>query len=145
MQSTTGNTSAPQPLERFLAILGAVACLVITIVIWRSVSAHQGMWPLPGLYFIEIAGVSIASMLAFVRGDPSGRIIMWAAIGILGAFSIVGALSVGFFFLPIGMIFAIASLSYDVRRRQPLAAHLGVCLIAGMAQAALMFVVIGLL
>jgi hypothetical protein len=139
------NTSVVRPLERFLAMVGGLACVVMTAVIWRSVSAFQGTWPLPGLYFLEMAAMGIVGAIAFVRRGPYGAAITWAIAGIFAAFSVVGAWSVGFLYLPITLIFGIVSLSYDVRNRQPLIAHVGVCLIAAIAQAALMFAVVGLL
>ena len=145
MKVTEQNTTAVHPLERFLAILGALACLGITIAIWRSVSANQGMWPLPGLYFIELPALGIFSTFAFIRGGPSGRIVTWAAVGIFAAFCILGAFSVGFAYLPIFLIFAIIAVSSSVRLRQPVATSLGVCLLAGLAQAALMLAAIRLL
>jgi hypothetical protein len=136
---------AVHPLERFLAILGALACLVLTIAIWRSVSAYQAMWPLPGLYFIELPALAIFCAFTFIRGGPLGRILPWVAVGIFAAFCILGAFSVGFAYLPIVLIFAIISVSSSVRLRQPVATSLGVCLIAGLAQAALMLAAIRLL
>jgi hypothetical protein len=145
MQATDQNITAVHPLERFLAILGALACLVITVAIWRSVSTYQGMWPLPGLYFVELAALSILSAVVFVRGDPAGRNITWAAAGIFLAFSILAGFSVGFFYLPIFLIFAIISVSSNLRHRQPFTTGLGICLIAGLSQAALILAIIQLL
>jgi hypothetical protein len=132
-------------LERFLAMLGAAACLIITIAIWVRVSAVQDMWPLPGLYFIEMIVLSIISALAFVRGGAQGRVILWVAVGFFAAFSIMGAWSVGPLYAPITLIFAAAAVSSDMRNKGPIALHLAVCLIASLAQAALMFVMIQLL
>ncbi len=145
MQDTRQDKTSVHPLERFLAILGAATCLLITVALWLSVSSYQSMWPLPGLYFIEMAALSIISAVAFVRGGPSGTVITWGAVGIFAAFSIVGAFSVGFLYLPVTLIFAVISVSSDVRNKQPIAPHLAVCLIAGIAQAALMFAAIRLL
>ena len=139
-----GQTKA-HPLERFLAVTGALACLVITIILWLGISTYQSMWPLPGLYFIEMVALGILSAFTFFRADPRDRFITWGAVGVICAFSILGAFSVGFFYLPVALIFAIISLSSDVRNKQGLLAHLGVCLLAGLAQVVLMLAVIGLL
>ena len=132
-------------LERVLAILGAVACLIITILIWLSVSAHQTMWPLPGLYFIEMVALASISAFLFVRGDPRDKFIIWGVAGVIGAFSILGAFSVGFFYLPVALIFVVISVTSDVRNKYHLTAHLGIFVIAGIAQLALMFTAIRLL
>ena len=102
MQATGQSTT--HPFERFLVILGAVLCLALTIFIWRSVSAFQSMWPLPALYFIEVAALGILGAFAFVQGGRGGRVITWGAAGVFTAFSIMGAWSVGFFYLPVALI-----------------------------------------
>jgi hypothetical protein len=133
------------PLERFLAILGAVVCLIITILFWLSVSAYQNMWPLPGLYFIEMVALSSVSAFLFVRGDPRDKFIIWGMAGVISAFSILGALSVGFFYLPVALIFVVISVTSDVRNKHHIPAHLGIFVIAGIAQLVLMFTAIQLL
>ena len=138
----TRQTTITSPLERFLAILGAVVCLIITILFWLSVSAYQTMWPLPALYFIEMVVLSIISAFIFVRGDPRDQFITWGAAGVISAVSILGALSVGFFYLPVALIFAVISVASAVRNKQRITAYSGVFLIAGIAQLALMFAAI---
>ena len=138
----TRQTTITSPLERFLAILAAVVCLIITILFWLSVSAYQTMWPLPALYFIEMVALSIISAFIFVRGDPREQFIIWGTAGVISAFSILGALAVGFFYLPVALIFAVIAVTSAVRNKQHITAHLGVFLIAGIAQLALMLAAI---
>ena len=102
------------------------------------------MWPLPALYFIEMVVLSIISAFIFVRGNPRDQFITWATAGVISAFSILGALSVGFFYLPVALIFAVISVTSAVRNKQPITTHLGIFLIAGIAQLALMFAAIRL-
>jgi hypothetical protein len=92
-----------------------------------------------------MVALSIISTFAFFRGDPRDKFITWGAIGVIGAFSMVGAFSVGFFYLPVALIFAIISVTSDVRNKQHILAHLGICLIAGIAQGILMFAIIRLI
>ena len=103
------------------------------------------MWPLPSLYFIELVAISITSAFIFVRGDARDQFITWGATGVISAFSILGAASVGFFYLPVALIFAVISVTSTVRNKQRMTAHLGIFLIAGIAQMALMFAAIRLL
>ena len=135
-------TTITSPLERFLAVLAAVVCLIITILLWLSVSANQTMWPLPALYFIEMVAFSMISAFIFVRGDRRQQFIIWGTAGVISAFSILGALSVGFFYLPVALILAAIAVTSDVRNKQHITAHLGVFLIAGIAQLALMLAAI---
>jgi len=125
-------------LERILAILAAVVCLTITLVFWFTISPYQGMWPLPGLYFVEMVSLSFISTFIFVRGDPRGSLMTWVAAGVISAFSFLGALSVGCFYLPVALMFSVISLTWDVRNKQNRPARLGIFLIAGIAQLTLM-------
>jgi len=145
MQPSESRTTNTHPLERFLVLAAAVACVVITIIIWRSVSAYQGMWPLPGLYFVELVALAVISAWAFVGGGARGRLLTWGAVGIFLAFSILGGFSVGFFYLPVAFLFGLGAIISDVRNKQMIAAHVGVCVITGVAQAALMLAVVWLL
>jgi hypothetical protein len=121
-------------------------CLVLTVLLWVGISANQSMWPLPGLYFIEMAALSVVSAwLVFVDGRPRRQFIIWAAPGIFMAFSILGAFSVGFFYLPVAIIFGIIAIRSDLRNKYPLAVHIGVCLTAGLLQVGLMLAAIRLL
>ncbi len=144
MQAARPSISTIHPVERFLAIAGAVACVIVTIAIWLTVSTQQTMWPLPGLYFSEMVALSIVTSIVLVRGNPHCKRITWGALGIFGAFSIVGAGTIGFFYIPVVLIYGTTAIVSDVRDKQHIAAHLGICLIAGIAQAVLMLSVIRL-
>lgn len=145
MQTISEGTTTIHPIERILAIVGSVLGLIISGMLWWSISKMQSMWPLPGLYFIEMAALGVIGALAFLRGDKLGKFITWGAAGILSGFSIVGAMSVGFFYLPVALIFGGIGISWDARNKQPILAHLGVFIVAGILQAALMFAAIRLL
>jgi hypothetical protein len=129
-------------LERILAVLAAVVCLIITLVFWFTISPHQSMWPLPGLYFLEMVSLSFISTFLFVRGDPRGSLMTWIAAGVFSAFSFWGAASVGFFYLPVALMFSVISLTWDVRNKQNKPARLGIFLIAGIVQSVLMLAAI---
>jgi hypothetical protein len=131
-------------LERILATLAAVVCLIITILFWFSISSYQNIWPLPSLYFVELVAISIISAFIFVRGDPRGSLITWGTAGVISAFSILGAFSIGFFYLPIALLFTVVSITWDVRNKQHLTAHLGIFFVAGIVQSVLMFIAIRL-
>jgi hypothetical protein len=89
--------------------------------------------------------ISIMSAFLFIRGNARDKILIWGTVGAICGFSILGALSVGFFYLPVALIFAVISVTSDVRNKQHIAGHLGVCVIAAVVQAALMLAAIRLL
>ena len=143
MHPAISDPKTTRPFERILAIAGLIACLIVTVIIWGSISANQGMWPLPGLYFIEMAALSmVCAFIAFGNGNPRGQFILWGSVGIFLAFSILGAMSVGFFYLPVALIFGVLAILSDIRNKQPIVVHLGVCLIAGIVQVLLMLAAI---
>jgi hypothetical protein len=132
----------PYPLERFLAILGALACIALTVVIWRNVSAYQGMWPLPALYFLEIPALTVMSAVALVRRSTSAGILVWVAAGALGAFCLLGLFSVGLIYMPIFLVVAGAAIASELHNSGHFPMHLAIFLLSGLAQAALMLAAI---
>ena len=146
MQPSIPTPKTIRPLDRIFAIAGTLICLVVTTVLWVTISANQSMWPLPGLYFLEMAALSVVcARLAFMEVYPRRQLIIWAALGIFIGFSILGAWSVGFFYLPVAILFGVVAVLFDVRNKQPIALHFGVCLIAGALQVVVMLELIHLL
>jgi hypothetical protein len=133
------------PFEQILAILGAVFCLAITILIWGGINQQQSMWPAPGLYFIEIVAICVAAAGLLVSGRPPGRAAVWFSAGIVLAFSLLAAFSVGLYYFPVGLGFIIAGLVADRRAGQPMLGHMGFCIAGGIAQAVLILVLAHLL
>ena len=141
--------SAIRFLEQFLAVVGAAACLLITARIGQVVGGMQPMWPLPGLYLVEMSIVSVLGMFG-ILGNSLGRSslrigLTWAAVGILLAFVIMGAWSIGPFFSPVVLIFAIAAILSNRRQGQKIFLYMGIGLLAAIAQAALMLAAIRIL
>ncbi len=133
---------ATRAFERYLAVMAAAGCVVITVAVWLSVSRVQPMWPLPALYLIEVTASSIVAVAAFLRGGRDGRVVTWGAIGILAAFSILGMFSVGALYLPTTLVLAGVAVVSDVRNKAVLALHVGIMLLAGVVQAGVMLAVI---
>ena len=128
--------------ERGLAGLGAAGCLVLTAVIWGSISQIQTMWPLPALYLIEVVALAVAAAWGIFRGDAAGSGLAWAAFGALVGFAILAGFSVGFYYLPIAAFLGLAALWHDRRAWRQLPLHLGLALLIAVAQGALMLTVL---
>ena len=139
-------TTVPVPLpQRILVMLTAVASTFLTIIIWSSVSGQQGMWPLPGLYFLELPAAAIAAAVAYLRREPSRALMAWISAGIYAAFSVLGAFSVGFFYLPITILLVVLAVFATPREEQGFLRGVVAFVIAALMQAALMFLLINLL
>jgi hypothetical protein len=128
--------------EHFLPILGTAICLVTSVLVWRWVSSLQAIWPLPGLYFVEIPLVCAVAAGLFLLGGAPGRAAVWSSAGILIAFSLLGAFSVGLYYFPVAVIFIIAALIVDVKAKRSLLVHLAVYFAAALVQGVLMLAVI---
>ena len=142
---STPKVTPIQMLERALAALAALAALFLTFIIWRGVSAQQAMWPLPGLYFVELPAVAFATALAFLVGYRWTAPVAWAAAGFYFGFAVLGAWSVGFFYAPFAVIFVLLAVFVTRRQGGSVLRGLGVLLAAAVVQAALMLLLVHLL
>jgi hypothetical protein len=132
-------------LEGLAARLAALACIIVSIAAWRSIATYQEMWPLPGLYFVELPLVTVAVAWAFAAHSRLRNLLAWVGLGIVTAFSILGAFSIGMAYAPVALLLGIIAISSDLREGQPLAIHAGASLIAAMVQTAGMLLAIRLL
>ena len=149
MQGASLRTSSTRDLERILAVIGTAVCLIISILIWQVLSAEQPMWPLPDLYLLEmLAACLLGIWCIWNSGSGASSLrgyLTWMVVGILFAFVIMGAWSVGFLFLPVAGLFTVTAVLSDLRQHEKLVFHLGAGLAAAVAQASLMLFVIRLL
>lgn len=87
--------TASRSLERFLTVVGAVTCVIVAVRIWQVVGETQPTWPLPGLYLIELVSLSVSGAYLSLRDSPHGVAGLWANVGVLCAFVVMGAWSIG--------------------------------------------------
>jgi hypothetical protein len=131
--------------NRALLILAGVTSLVTTAFLWTETAAHQEMWPLPGLYFIEVVLLPGLAVYFGFDESTSAAVITWAIVGAMLGFVLIGALSVGFFYLPAVLFLGVGA----ALGRHDRAAHyflgIGVALLAAMAQVGMMLLLIRLL
>jgi len=132
-------------VERVLALGAAGVCAILTAIIWLLTSQQQPMWPLPALYLLEMVAASLVGLWGIVRGDTAGNAVDWAAAGAVLGFAIIGGFSVGFFYLPVAALLALAALWQARLAWRSLPLHIGLALLAAVAQAALILTVIRIL
>ena len=142
----TSHATTTRALERFLAVVATGVCLIVCVRIWQVLNGQQPIWPLPGLYLLEMVVVSLIGLFGIFTWDSEqsalAGALTWAAVGVFTAFVVMGAWSIGFLFIPVALIFLIAAILGDRGQRRNLIVHLGVYAIAAIAQAGLMFAVI---
>lgn len=147
MQSNPTAPRRGRTLERVLASLALGVCVITIARIWQAVGAYQPLWPLPVLYFLEIVALSVLAWLALVPTQElsSSRIAAaWCVVGALSGFVVLGLWSIGLFLVPTVFLFALTALFAERRHPNLILAHLALCLLAGLVQAAVMFVIVAL-
>jgi len=132
---------------KFIAVLAVIICLATSLLISQSLLSdpHQEIFPLPAFYLLEMIAMSlVAAISAFKEGELWNKVV-WAAGGIITAFVLMGAWSIGFFFIPTTvLIFITAILSWQRHQTQFLIAAITFT-VAFVAQIILMFAAIRVL
>ena len=131
-------TQAARAAEWLAALVGAVNCVLVP----AAFAPSQGnLFPLPGLYFVQIAlvGVLVLAFVAF-RPRPKARwsALPWLAAGIMLAFVVLGGFSIGPFLIPALLAFLVTGVMVDLQGGGSMTRHIGYLLVAAMAQAGVM-------
>jgi hypothetical protein len=137
-----------------LAVLG---CVIGSLVVWDAgsgmvaavpetpaTSRRSLLWPLPGLYLLEVGALSLVAAAGAWRGSGALVVAAWFSIGALAGLSVLGAWSIGPYVAAttavVGLgVFLAGERTSGLRRRKLLAFLLGAA-----AQVALMVIVIRL-
>jgi hypothetical protein len=135
----------PHPLERILVFAGLAACLGITPLIFLAIGRVQPMWPLPGLYLLEMLLLSAAAAYAVVREVRPAAAVLGAVLGAMGAFAVLAAWSIGAYYLPVLFLLGAGGAAALLRRRAALWPALVSGLAAAIVQAGLILAVVRIL
>jgi len=133
-------------LEWVFSILGALNCIVISILF--SFSQIQlpdwdfsNIWPFPAIYLIEIITLGIICVIAVAKDQNQPNSfwsgIPWICSGILLAFVILGAWTIGFFLIPAMVLFLLVGIMSDRRLKGNTPLHLIFFVSAGIGQSIL--------
>ncbi len=120
-----------------LGFLGAVNVFVVPIVF---AFGQDPLFPLPGLYFIEIALVGLVAAYSIFR--RTWPLVPWLASGILLAFVVLGAWTIGFFLIPAVFAFSVAGYLSDGKPAGTLVRFAGSGILAALVQAFVMVMLI---
>ena len=126
--------------ETFLGAVAAAICLATAVLF----SGQVELFPLPGLYLIEISLAGVLSLLAIARADGPTTLwgaVPWLAAGVLAAFVVLGMFSVGPFLAPAALALVLAGVVSDRRRGAAGVGHGVAFLIAAGTQATIMWLV----
>ncbi len=124
--------------EWLAALVGAINCVLVPAVFAQS---QRHLFPLPGLYFVQIALLGVL-VLAFVAARPQLKrrwaALPWLAAGVVLAFVILGGFTIGPFLIPAFIAFVATGVLGDLQGGGAMGRHLGYLLVAAVAQAAVM-------
>lgn len=124
--------------EWVLVMLGAAICVGVSITFAAQQSSE--LWPTPGLYFLELillvllALISRVANVRFIKLESST--VDWVVGGVLLAFVILGAFTIGPILFPAMLAFWLAAVIGDIRLKHPILSHLALTTVAAVCQAA---------
>jgi len=132
-------------LERYLALLAAAVCSLISIRVFQLVGSMQPVWPLPALYLVEVTSLTWVGAWVLIRERPGSAAVVCAVAGVLTGFSILAAWTIGFFYLPVVLLLGITGGLATWRRRGPLLVGLASFAVGSAGQVVLMLAILQLL
>ena len=138
MTSQSSSRGIARVLEWILGVIGAMNCVAVPILV---VPDQRELFPLPDLYFIEIASLGMLSIAAVViQTDDYTRwtVAPWISAGVLATFVILGGFSIGFFLIPAAIAFLLTGILMDWRFGGDIGRHAGLAAVSAVVQAALM-------
>lgn len=146
LTTTNPPTTRSRYTEWIVAILGALNCIGISSLFLYYELLHSEfstIWPLPALYLFEIIIIGIICVIsvAVIQGKQNSfwSWIPWISSGILLAFVILGAWTIGFFLIPAMILFLVYGIMVDRRLKGDLPLHLISFVSAGIVQAAVVY------
>jgi hypothetical protein len=144
-------TSLSRKFEWIFASIAALVCVFVPAFFGASQLSipYATIWdilPFPGLYFIEIATLGIATLISVYSDDHSKRSfwnsVPWISAGIILTFVILGALTIGFFLIPAFISFLVVGIIADRRKSGDIPLHLILLFAASIFQVALVYAVL---
>ena len=149
------NTSESQPpvknrrsLEWIFSILGALNCIIVVVMFTISQIPQPGgvlldIWPFPLFYFIEITIIGILPLVVVsvlrTNSKSAWSALPWICSGILVAFVILGAWTIGFYLIPAMLLFLFVGIFVDRRTQGEIPLHIIFYTAGGISQATFVF------
>ena len=132
---------------KFIAVLAIIVCLITCLVIFQSLLSdpHQEIFPLPAFYLFEMIAASLVAAMGAFKESKAWNKATWAAGGIIAAFVLMGAWSIGFFFIPTAILVLITALLSWRRHHTQILIGAITYVVAFVTQIILMFAAIRIL
>jgi len=135
-----GDTNSPDGRVRSLVIGGSGLCLAITLGIWSGAAHEQPLWPLPGVYFVELVSLALVCAALWIANHRLAEVSVWIMVGVLAGFSWMARLSVGALYAPVALVFGAACLVLVMRTGGRLIGRVGISLLAALAEVGMILI-----
>jgi hypothetical protein len=131
-------------LEWIFSILGALNSLIVAVLFTIYQLPQTGgeltdIWPFPLVYLVEIGILGILPVVAvgLLKEDKKSRwtVVPWICSGILVAFVILGAWTIGFYLIPAMLLFLFVGIFADRRTKGDIPLHIIFYVVGAIAQA----------
>lgn len=145
ISNSSMGTKISKSSEVILGAVGAVVCSIVAVLTAISQGSAPGdLLPFPGLYLLEIAIIGIFGFFSVLQWDtmPIWRVVPWVGSGILLAFVILGAWTIGLYLIPAMIAFFLAAMIGDLRSRQRLSKGILWFFGAGLLQALFILIMV---
>lgn len=135
-------------LEWIFSVLGALNCAVIAVLFAIYQIPQPGgdlldIWPFPLVYLVEIGILGLLPIVAvgMMKEDDKSRwsVVPWICSGILVAFVILGAWTIGFYLIPAMLLFLFVGIFADRRTHGDIPLHIIFYVVGAIAQASFVF------
>ena len=135
-------------LEWIFSILGALNCIIVAVLFTIYQLPQTGgkltdIWPFPLVYLVEIGILGILPVVSvgLLKEDKKSHwtVVPWICSGILIAFVILGAWTIGFYLIPAMLLFLFVGIFADRRTRGDIPLHIIFYVVAAIAQASFVF------
>ena len=122
-----------------LAIVGPGVCIAAAGLFWQ----HDTLFGGPNLYLLEIVLTGVFVIVATSGQDTveAWGFLPWMAAGILAAFVVLGALSIGPFLLPAFVGFLLSGFLADRRLGRRYSWHVVAFIVSGAIQGSIMWAI----
>jgi hypothetical protein len=140
------STSSGRNSKLIRIILSMIALINCALVVFQFASFETSgftervsvLWPFPLIYFVEILVIGLAVLLiSFIINEDSNLFwvaIPWICAGLLLAFVILGAWTIGFFLVPAMILFIIIGVLGDRESSGEIPLHIIYFVAAAIAQ-----------
>jgi hypothetical protein len=104
-------TPRSSTVEKVLALLALAYSLVLSLSIWAALIRQQELWPFPALYLLEVMILPGLAVLFAFLSSPKRCVSNVCFAGALLAFSILGAWTIGLWYVPLVLLFLAGALA----------------------------------